>query len=625
MAQPSDARRGGVIFVLLAIALWSIGGAAAVAEEAPVAPNAAEELAASEQEQAIEDETTPLVGWLELSETLRDGPLPYAWVPPDQAGPSLQDVLTQMQTVRENEQYAGVVIYLDSPQLRLTQVMALSEAVTRIRDSGKKVIVFSESYDLRQYLLASAADMVVLQRKGELNLKGLAMEEMYVAGLLEKVGLKADLLQVGRFKGASDPLTRTEPSEEWSTNISAVLDDLYGQIVDRIATGRAMTREAVESIIADSWTMSDEQALARRAVDRLSDRDLVEVTETEFGENFVWDDTLGLSQTALQVDNPLLLFRMLFKEPSTATRRASIAVIHAQGPIGSGESSVGDGLFTQQTIGSKTMIRVLGKVRDDENIQGAILRIDSPGGSALASELIWQAIRDLSASKPVYVSIGNMAASGGYYLACAGDEIYVCPQSIVGSIGVVGGKIILGGLYEKLGIHVTRRVRGPLGDMFNSVEPFTEDQRRVVQASMERVYDQFTDRVVAGRGSRLEDVETVAQGRLFTGRQAVERGLADEVGTLDDAISAVAEQVGLDEGEYDVIHLPPPMSLSAFLNEMFSVRSPAVTAEGVPTVATARQVMGEEAWGAIRAVLGGLIQIRTEPVLALFPYAIVVR
>lgn len=590
--------------------------------DAPLSPTADQPSSADAPPQT----DASVVGWLELSGALRTGPVPYAWVSSADAGPSLRDVLTQLRHVARGDQYLGLVIYLDWPELSLTQIDAIRREIGQVRAAGKRVLVFSESYDLKSYLLASAADLILLQHKGDVTLAGLSVEEMYLAGLLELVGAEADLLQIGQFKGAREPLTREGPSAAWSSNMDALLDDLYAQVIGPIARDRGITRDQVEAIMKDSWSMTDRDYLERGLIDRLVDRDLTAVTEVQFGTDFTWDDTMGVrAGVGATVDSPFAFFRMLFEKPMTATSRATIAVIHARGAIHSGDSQHGGGLLGADTIGSRTLVKALGKARDDGHIKGVVIQIDSPGGSALASEVIWQAVRELAETKPVYAGVGSMAASGGYYIACGADRIYVAPASIVGSIGVVGGKIVLGGLYEKLGIHVTRRSRGPLSDMFNSVEPFTDPQRKAVRSALERVYDQFIDRVSIGRGTRLQDVGAVAEGRLFTGRQAVANGMADRIGAIDDAVTAMADELGLEAGTYDVIHLPPPMSLSEFLGGVLSVRSGAVNVQASPAIRAAKRLLGPAAWASVRTSLSGLMQLRHEPVLLMMPRVIVIR
>ncbi|MEM9913423.1 MAG: S49 family peptidase [Planctomycetota bacterium] len=575
--------------------------------------------------------TGETVGWIELNSMLREAPVPFAWVAESDAGPSLPGVLNQIATVRDGEDYQGLVIFLDQPQLTLPQCTAIADAIDDLKATGKTVMVFAEVFNLRDYLIASAADMVLLQKKGSVELSGIAVEEMYLAGMLEKIGVKPDLLQVGKYKGADETLMRSQPSEAWDENFDALLDGLYEETINRIAEGRGTTREEVEGWFAKSWTMTDQQLLKAGVVDQVVDRDLYDVTSASFGELFEWDAELGLSATAMDTSNPFAMFSVLFAEPTVQTDRPTIAVIHADGPITSGDSSLGDGVFSDASIGSRTMVYALEDALYDENIQGVVIRLDSPGGSALASEIIWQAVREVGQEKPVFAVVGSMAASGGYYIVSGADQIYVQPHSILGSIGVVGGKITLGGLYDWAGVTITRRHRGPGGDLFNSVEPFTPDQRATVRTALENIYDQFIDRVEIGRGDRLPEVGEVAEGRLFVGTTSVENGMADKVGGLDAALTDLADQLGLAEGEYDVVNLPGPLSLNDYLNSLFGVSSPASAAQSavgseLPAfMQTARRLLGPVAWRNVSRSMQGMMLLQDEPVLLMMPTAIVVK
>ena len=554
-------------------------------------------------------------------------PPPFAWVNPEEQGTSLRKVIHQLHQVASDDTFTGVVINLQDAQLRLTQIDEIATAIDRVRQAGRKVIVFSDHYDLQLYLLACGADQILLQHKGLIELSGIGIEEIYLAGLLEKLGMRADLIQIGRFKGADEQLMRSAPSDSWNENIDGLLDGLYGHIINRIAKGRGLTRDQAEALLADSWAMSDEQYLKRGMIDTLTDRDMTQVTGDQFGDNFEWRDLLDEPSNSPTADNPFALFRMMFQEKRTRLRRPSLAVIHASGPIHSGESGT-DGAFGGESIGSRTLSQALTEVKDNNLIKGAVLRIDSPGGSALASELIWQEIRQVTEEKPVFVSVASSALSGGYYIACAGDEIYVSPSTIVGSIGVVGGKVVIGQLYDKLGITVHRRSRGPWGDMFNSVEPFTTEQRQVLMSAFNRIYDQFTERVKIGRGKRIENISDVAEGRLFVGPTAVQMGLADKIGGLDAVIADLAIQVGLEKGQYDLIDLPEPQSLSQFLENLFETSSSnPVTGDsftGRSLIASIRQVLGDQRWRAVAPVLSGLMLLHQEPILTLVPTAILI-
>lgn len=591
--------------------------AAGNAADAPV-------LVAEEAEPA---EAAPrgIVAWLEIRGPLREGPVPYAWVSEEEAGLSLQGVVDHIDRLAASDEHLGLVIYLDQPMLSTTQIDEITRTVHQAREAGLIVMFFAEAYDTASYLLACSGDRILLQNKGELTLSGIGWEEMYLAGLFEKIGIKADLIQVGKYKGADEQFTRTGPSEAWNENVSSLLDDMYGQIVGRISKARDMTVAETESAMADSWTMTDKQYVDRGLVDDLTERDLISVTGEVFGNQFAWEKLTTEPQQPTRRDNPFAVLQMLFQEKTTQAQRDSIALVHAYGPINSGDSSTPGGLFGGQSIGSRTMIRALRDARQQDKIKGVVIRTDSPGGSALASEVIWQAVREVGKVKPVFVSVGAMAASGGYYIACAGDHIYVSEASILGSIGVVGGKFVMGDLYEKVGVTIHRRPRGPFGDIFNSEEPFTPEQREAVRQSMESVYDQFIDRVTIGRGERLGDVDAVAMGRLFTGRQSIENGLADRIGGVDAALADMANKLGLEEGEYDIIDLPPPMNFSEFMSDFFA-ESPTPDGRAVlPALAAAREVLGPRRFEAVRRTLQGLMALRDESAVLIHPTPFVVE
>ena len=572
------------------------------------------------------------VGWLTLDGPLRDGPVPFAWVGEAEAGPSLAGVIAQIDRVTKDPTYPGLVVSLDQPELSLSQMSALGAAMKRCRDAGKHVMAFAEAYDLNTYYLASFADSVLLQRKGGVWLTGMNVEEMYLNRMLGKIGVEPDFIQIGKYKGADEQFMRTEPSPAWDENFDHLLDGLYAATVDTIAANRGWTRADFEAHFRPSLTMTDDELLKAGLVDRLVARDLTTATEDAFGEDWAWDTELGAAAGGgLDTENPFALFSAIFREPSHVTRGDTLAVIHADGAIYSGESTVPGGFASDSTIGSSTMTQALEDALLDDNIKGVVIRLDSPGGSALASEVIWQAVREVQAEKPVYCVIGGMAASGGYYIASATDRVFVQPHSILGSIGVVAGKMTLKGVYDWAGVDVHRRGRGPLAGLFRSDATFDEDQRALLREAMTLTYVQFLDRVREGRGDRLTDLDAVDEGRLFTGRQSVDNGLADAEGGVDDALTQLARAAGLDDGGYDVLHLPRPLPLGEYLNKVFGggVRSPIDALSPGAGVASLRgplrTLVGAAAYGRVAPVLDGLMLLQREPVLTLLPAAVVVR
>ncbi|MEM6391610.1 MAG: S49 family peptidase [Planctomycetota bacterium] len=592
-------------------------------QTAPATQPAAAEAAEAEAEAP---EPTK-IGYLTLSGTLADSPPPFAWIadPPD----SLRIVLNQIDHVANSDEHAGLFIFLDEPALSLTQVQALSKAIDDASLSGKKVLVFADTYDLRTYLLASAADEIVLQHKGSVALIGLSLEEMYLKGLLNKIGIQASFVQVGKFKGADEQLTRTGPSPEWSANMDNLLDGLYGDIEAKLILNTDLPVEKFDALMANAWTLTDKQLLEAGLVDQLVSRDVDATLTDAFGEDFEYDYRMGKSRARELPSNPFALLGAIMNAKPAGTRGPTLAVIHMTGPIMTGDSTIGDGFLSSDSIGSRTVLDALEEARDDDNIKGVILRLDSPGGSALASELIWQGVRDLAAEKPVYTSIGGMAASGGYYIASATEKIYAQPASILGSIGVVGGKLSMGGLYDMLGIGIHGRSRGPNADLFNSVKPFTPEQEDMVRKSMTVIYDQFLDRVTAGRGNRIADLDAVTQGRIFTGTQSIANGLADAEGGILEAQADLADQLGLDD--YAVFHLPRAMGLDEYLNTLFGVSAPGQMtflpsrAAASPELMAAKRLLSPHAWSALRRQLTAITQLQREPVLLLGPAAISIR
>ncbi|QQE12306.1 signal peptide peptidase SppA [Planctomycetota bacterium] len=582
----------------------------------------------SETDEGATSDIQYLVGWLELSGSLRSGPIPFAWMSEDELGPSLESIVNQLRTVRDDVRYKGLVLFMNYPSLSYTEIQTLAKELNEVKNAGKRIVAFGEMYNTMGYMLASNADIICLQHKGELDFSSVSVEEMYLAGLLEKVGAKAELIQVGQYKGANETLTRKQPSDAWSQNIDGLLDDLHSQIVKHVSFGRNISIDKIENLIGRTWTMTDEELVEAGLIDKLVKRDLISVTEVEFGEDFQWDKDMGHENQGGGLgsgNNPLAIFQLLFQQKPNITQRDTIAVVHCMGPIHSGRSSRSDGMFSEDQIGSKTVTKTLARLKADEYIKGVILRIDSPGGSALASEMMWQSIRELGEKKPVYVSIGGMAASGGYYMACAGDEIFVSPSSVVGSIGVVGGKIVLGDLYNKIGVQVTRRSRGNFGDLFNSVEPFNQEQRKLVKQSMTNVYVQFKDRVAKGRGSRLIDINQVDEGMLFTGKQAVKNGMADQIGNLNETIDAIVSDLSLADDSFDIKHYPEPMSLPEFINSNFNVQSKSINVQKQLIAQSVKSVLGERAWRSVSNVLDGIMILQHEPTLTLLPVGIVIK
>lgn len=567
------------------------------------------------------------IGFVELEGSPAEQPSPLSWMMASDEHPTLRKLVDSLRAAAKNDQLQAIVIRLKDAELNRTQIEEIGAAMSSLREAGKKVHVLAEAYGPSELLLGSYADEIIIQTGGPVTLPGLYMEEMFLADTLSWVGLKAELIQVGDYKGANEKMTRSGPSPAWEANISQLLDSLYGNMRDQLKKGRSMSDGQLDAAMDKAWMAQADDAKEVRLVDSVVDLpELGEHLKKEYKSEIAWDRSVIRAEksTKMDVGNPFAIFSMLAKKPDHSPKRETIAVLHINGTIVDGDSSAG-GLFGGGgSTGSRTVRNALEEIRGEDLIKGVVVRIDSPGGSATASEVMWQGIRRVAEKKPVWVSVGSMAASGGYYCAVAGDKIYVNPSSIVGSIGVVGGKIAMQGLYEKVKLHVVPRSRGPKAAMFRSTQPWTAEEAAVVRQKMKETYELFTKRVSAGRQGI--DLSKTAEGRLFTGNLAVDLKMADRVGGLDTALADLSRSLELEEGEYDVMDYPGPKSFEELIEETFKgfgASSPAARGPLSDLAAIAEQTLGANAWKQVRESLEALMQLRDQRVLLVTPRVLV--
>lgn len=562
------------------------------------------------------------IGLLEITGTPTDAPSPLAWLF-GEAEPTLSELVSAIENAQAEHNLDQLVLRLKDAALSWSIVDELGQAIEHV---DIPVTVYAEQMGPTDLMLASYADTSMIQKAGDVSLPGLYMEEMFLANTLDWVGLKAQLIQVGAYKGANEQMTRSQPSEAWNQNIDGLLDSLYGHMVGTLAEGRGTDAMGVEKAMQTLWMANAEDAVEAGMVDHAVD--LPELGEALAGEgaNPRWITlSAGQEGTALDMANPFAMIQMLAEEPDVQLTGPTIAVLHLSGSIMTGDSGTG-GMFGGQSIGSRSVRNELKQLADNDLVQAVVLRIDSPGGSATASEIIWQGVQELRKSKPVWVSVGNMAASGGYYIAVAGEKIYTNPSSIVGSIGVVGGKISMTELYDTLKINVVGRARGPRADMFASADPWSDKQVSIVRNKMAETYEQFTGRVSQGRPGI--DLSKTAEGRLFLGKDAVGLKMSDEVGSLDDAVTDLARHVGL--ASYDVRHYPGPKALTEIIEDamggFMGASAPSVgDASNLPTVRAVRAVVGEQTWSQIVHSLNSFSLLREEPVVLTAPSVVTFR
>ena len=417
----------------------------------------------------------------------------------------------------------------------------LRHALADFRARGKLVVCYVETSSMKPYYLASGADYIILNPDGYVLLFGLRIERAYLKGTLAKLGVDVDLARVGRYKSAAEMVTRDSMSDEAREMANWILDDLYDHLVADMADGRNLSAQEVRALIDQGLFLASD-AYEDGLADTLAYEDEIEdIVEMLHGRGYSRARPDELMADRYQYD---------------WTRPPKIAVIYATGYITSGKSST-DFFTGTKTMGSETMARAIRKAREDSSIKAIVFRIDSGGGSGLASDVIWREVSLTRGEKPFIVSMSDVAGSGGYHIACAADRIVVDGNTITGSIGVISGKPTMKGLYNKLGITKDTEHRGKHALAASDYYRFTEEEMELLDGITRRSYWSFVEKVAAGRGMTPAQVDSIGEGRVFTGRQAVDNGLADELGGLDRAIAIAKQRVGVPaDAQIQIVTFP---------------------------------------------------------------------
>jgi protease-4 len=416
----------------------------------------------------------------------------------------------------------------------------LRASIVAFKKTGKPVYAYLRGAGTKEYYVATAADKIYMAPEDELDVKGLRAELMFVKGTLDKLGVSMEFEHVGKYKDAPDMFTRTSPTPETLEVENQILDQYYGDIIKVIADGRKKPAEAVRTLI-DDGPFVGKSALDGGLVDDL----LFE------------DEMYGKLKDAAKLESIKKIGEKDYSHVEVAgvDGKTKIAFIVGQGEItrgGSGDSISNDG------ITASGLVKLMRQVKDDASIKGVILRIDSPGGDGIASDDILHEAKLLSAAKPTVISMGDLAASGGYFIAMTGDPVIAYPNTLTGSIGVFFGKLNLKGLFDKIGISTQILKRGRYADIDSETAPLTDEQRAKLRREIETFYKGFVDRVAAGRKQPYDKVEPLAQGRVWLGSYAKENGLIDELGGLDRAVEMVRDRAKLSSSEKIVLVTYPP-------------------------------------------------------------------
>ena len=483
-----------------------------------------------------------------LPDYVPDDPLRKLFGAPDE---SLTNLVLQFRKAKADKRIKAIVLDINMSGAGWAKAEEIRDAIADFRSSGRQVYAYMELGMNKEYYIASACDRIYLAPPGELFINGLAANVMFFRGTLDKLGVYPDIYQIGKYKSVGDIFTRKEMSEAHREFINSLLDDLFNRYVEAIAKARGKTPEEVRAII-DNSPYSALKAKEAGLIDSAAYRDELD-KEIKSKLGYKDSDELRLVRGSE--------YREVPPESLGLDKGERIAVIYGTGDIGSGRSEnspTGD-----QSIGSDTLAKALSDARDDKTIKAIILRVDSPGGSGLASDIIWHAVEAAKQKKPVVVSMSDVAASGGYYISAGANKIIAQPSTITGSIGVVGGKPVMKGFYDWIGISNEYVLRGKNAGMFRETEKFTPDERAKFEEWIKTTYyNDFVPKVAKGRGKDPEYIDSVGQGRVWTGSQGKEKGLVDEFGGLERAI-AIAKQLANIPADKEVnrVILPYPQTL----------------------------------------------------------------
>ena len=468
---------------------------------------------------------------------------------------SMADLWAGLARARNDPQVVGLSVYLRNARFGFGKAQELRYLLESFQESERFVNCFLETAGegtngTLAYFLVSACDHITLAPLGDINLVGLFSDAYFLKGTLDKLKIETDLSHAGQYKSAAEQFTNTAHSPAAEEALSSVLDDLFDQIVTAIAEDRDLTVEAVRDLI-DRAPLTADEALQEGLVDSLG-----------------YPDEYEDSLSELFSEEPRLVALSDYAPPGIPLAASRVAVVFTQGTIVRGSNGT-DPWSQQRFAGSETLGAILRELADDPGVPAVILRVDSPGGSALASDLMLREVIRLAERKPLVVSMSDVAASGGYYIASMATGIVAEPTTITGSIGVVGGKFVLRRFQEDLlGITHDTLARGANADFFSSLDHFSPAQALHYERLMGRIYDAFVGHVAEGREMTRAAVEAVAQGRIWTGRQALENGLVDQLGGLDVALDLARQQAGLETGESIAIDFyPRPPSLMDFLSQ----------------------------------------------------------
>jgi len=525
--------------------------------------------------------------------------------------PTVRAIVENLRKAKVDSRIGAVLLKptgFDSPYW--SKVQEIRDAVLDFKKSHKPVYAYLEYGGDREYYLATAADRIFLMPSSPLDVVGVATYEVFLRGTLDKIGAVPDLHHIGDYKTAVNTFTEKGYTAAHKEVDQSLNRDVFDRFVKGVAEGRKKDEDEVRKLV-DQGPFLPEDALRAGLVDDVAYEDQVDdrlraardgerAADTERTRKVDSDDYGRVSAGSLGLN-----------------KGARVAVIYASGTITSGKS--GYDPLNGATVGSETLIEYIRQVRKDTSVRGIVLRIDSPGGSATASDAIWRELmiaRNERADRPIVASMSDLAASGGYYIAMPAQVIVAEPGTLTGSIGIFGGKIVTGGVYEKLGAHIESTSVGKHAEINSPVRPFNADELKKLQEQLQAFYDQFVEKAAMSRRSTPEKIDALAQGRVWTGYQAKENGLVDALGGLDAAVAIVKQRAKLSaDAEVELVTYPPRRSFYELLSEQLSGGGGDTA---VRAWLAANLSKGE--LDALRVMAGPLSLFRRGELLALMPF-----
>lgn len=537
---------------------------------------------------------------------------------------NLKGIIDRIAKAKSDPAVGGLVVRLNGLSIGLAKGYELRQAITEFRKAGKRVYAFLESAENADYVVATAADEIVMPESGWLMLKGVAAEVTFYKTLFDKLGVRADWMQVGEFKSFGEPFTRTEMSKAFREEITSLLDDNFAMVVDAIAQRQGIKPADARKLL-DGGPYSPAAAKAAGLINRIKYADAIESELTaDLGvAKITLDPKYGKKTETVDLSGFAGFMKMIQMLSGEGLKKAEsknpkIALIYAQGGINTGKST--SSLWGDATMGSETVIKHLKEAEKDASVKAIVLRVDSPGGSALASDLIWREV--VRIDKPIVASMSDVAASGGYYISMGADKILAEPGTLTGSIGVTGGKFVVAGLMDKLGVATDTVTVGTNGTLFSTLTPFSPTERAAMQRLMDDTYRQFVAKAAQGRKMTYEQLDKLAGGRVYTGRQAQKLGLVDELGTLDDAINAAKTLAKIDDQPTELLILPKAQGIFESLFDPLSDRDALAPDLGLQMATAALPAVARP----IVARLDLFRQILSrEPVMVALPFEIKIR